>query len=231
MGSLTLVWQPVFEKENFEFKSVKLLFKNWPCVSILIVQRVWYIYKFTSAKLFFICKYICILLALSVKGVLKISWLKWYLPKKKLTMNKTFFFKLTTWYSTHSSIELSSDVFRPAKIFILSVRTLDIVLRRPNQDNPCSYDDDDDDVFLGRKRKAITHLSKCDLSGSVGWGCKINWLYLCREVGFLQQESWIYDTKQSDDEASVMLELWGNAKLTFIAITPRSILDRKGSTW
>ena len=33
----------------------------------------------------------------------------------------------------------------------------------------------------------------------VGWGCRIHWLDLCPR----------YDTKQSDGEAPVMLELWG----------------------
>ena len=40
-----------------------------------------------------------------------------------------------------------------------------------------------------------------------------------------------YDTKQSDAEIPVMLELWGNAEYSFIAITPRSTLARSGSTW
>ena len=30
-GSLALVWQLVKEKENSEFKPVKLRLKNWPC--------------------------------------------------------------------------------------------------------------------------------------------------------------------------------------------------------
>ena len=45
-------------------------------------------------------------------------------------------------------------------------------------------------------------------SGPVGWDCRINRLHLCREVRLLQRVSW-YDTKQSDGETSVMLELWG----------------------
>ena len=40
----------------------------------------------------------------------------------------------------------------------------------------------------------------------------------------------LYDAKQSDDEAPVMQEL-GNAEYLFIAITPRSIIAKSGSTW
>ena len=40
-----------------------------------------------------------------------------------------------------------------------------------------------------------------------------------------------YDTKQSNGEAPVMLEPWGNAEDPFIAITPRSTLAQSGSTW
>ena len=39
-----------------------------------------------------------------------------------------------------------------------------------------------------------------------------------------------YNTKQSDCELPVMLELWGNVENPFIAITPRSTLVWSGST-
>ena len=39
-----------------------------------------------------------------------------------------------------------------------------------------------------------------------------------------------YDTKQSDVQIRVMLELWRNAEYPFIAIAPRSTLPRSGST-
>ena len=39
-----------------------------------------------------------------------------------------------------------------------------------------------------------------------------------------------YDTKQSDGEASVMLELWGMRGILFIAIAPWSTLARSSST-
>ena len=43
----------------------------------------------------------------------------------------------------------------------------------------------------------------------VGWDCKIYRLHLCRGVGPHPNECPRYDTKQSDGEAQVMLELWG----------------------
>ena len=42
----------------------------------------------------------------------------------------------------------------------------------------------------------------------IGWGCRIYRLHLCRGVKKKQWVSW-YDTKQSDGEVPVMLELWG----------------------
>ena len=42
----------------------------------------------------------------------------------------------------------------------------------------------------------------------VGWGCSIHQLLLCGGVRPLNEFSG-YDTKQSDDEVPVMLELWG----------------------
>ena len=41
------------------------------------------------------------------------------------------------------------------------------------------------------------------------WDCRIHWLHLCRRVRALPYEFPEYDTKQSDGEAPVMLELWG----------------------
>ena len=40
---------------------------------------------------------------------------------------------------------------------------------------------------------------------SLGWPSQLG---CCRRVRLPQRVSWIYDTKQSDGEASVMLELW-----------------------
>ena len=39
-----------------------------------------------------------------------------------------------------------------------------------------------------------------------------------------------YDTKKTDGEALVMLELWGIQSIPFIAITPRSTLAWSSST-
>ena len=43
----------------------------------------------------------------------------------------------------------------------------------------------------------------------VGWSCRIHQLHLCRGVRALFNECPGYDTKQSDGEVLVMLELWG----------------------
>ena len=43
----------------------------------------------------------------------------------------------------------------------------------------------------------------------VGWGFWIHKLLLCRGVRPPSNECPGYDTKQSDDEVSVMLDLWG----------------------
>ena len=43
----------------------------------------------------------------------------------------------------------------------------------------------------------------------ISWGCRIHWLILWSGVTPTTVSVLIYDTKQSDVEASVMLELWG----------------------
>ena len=43
----------------------------------------------------------------------------------------------------------------------------------------------------------------------VGWGSRIHRLLLSRGVGLPPNECPVYDTKQSDGEVPVMLELWG----------------------
>ena len=50
-----------------------------------------------------------------------------------------------------------------------------------------------------------TQLYSC----SVGWGWWIHWLLFCRSVRLPPNECLRYDTKQSDGEVPVMLELWG----------------------
>ena len=59
--------------------------------------------------------------------------------------------------------------------------------------------------------------------GLVSWGCRIHRLHLCRGVKLPQQMSW-YDTKKSNGEAPVMLELWE------MQSTPLSPL-LQGSRW
>ena len=50
--------------------------------------------------------------------------------------------------------------------------------------------------------KTVWHLT------TVGWGCRIDWLHLCRGVR-PPNECPAYDTKQSDGEVPAGLELWG----------------------
>ena len=43
----------------------------------------------------------------------------------------------------------------------------------------------------------------------IGWGCRIHQLFLCKMVPLPLNKCPGYDTKQSDGEVPVMLELWG----------------------
>ena len=52
----------------------------------------------------------------------------------------------------------------------------------------------------------------------VGWGCRIHQLHLCRGLRPPLNESPEYDTKQSDGEVSVMLELWGMRSTTLLPL-------------
>ena len=76
-------------------------------------------------------------------------------------------------------------------------------------------------LYLGERRIPVWN------SGSVGWGCKIYWLHLCRRGKTPSPPNRCpgYDMKQSDGEAPVMLELWG------VWSTTSLLLDRSGSTW
>ena len=52
-------------------------------------------------------------------------------------------------------------------------------------------------------------LSAKNTFGPVSWDCRIHWQLLCRGVRLTYpQRMSCYDTKQSDGEAPVMLELW-----------------------
>ena len=67
-----------------------------------------------------------------------------------------------------------------------------------------------------------------DIVCPVDWICRIYRLHLCRGVRF--PNDWPgYDTKQSDGEAAVMLELWVMWS-TLIAISSRFSLARSCST-
>ena len=55
----------------------------------------------------------------------------------------------------------------------------------------------------------------------VGWSCKTPLPNKCPG----------HDTKQSDGEVSVMLELWGMQSTSLLPSLPRSTLDWSGSTW
>ena len=72
-------------------------------------------------------------------------------------------------------------------------------------------------IFFGHVRVCVYSISY-----SVGWGCRIHRLHLCREVSSIN-ECLGYDTK-SDGEAPVILELWGMLN------TP-SLLSLSGPLW
>ena len=54
----------------------------------------------------------------------------------------------------------------------------------------------------------------------VSWGCRIHWLHLCRGVRPTPNECPGYDTKQSDGEVPVMLELWGMQSTSLLPSLP-----------
>ena len=72
----------------------------------------------------------------------------------------------------------------------------------------------------------ITHSFFAQLAGAIEYTNCIS-----AEGEDSPNESPEYDTKQSDGEASVMLELWGMFEYPFIAIAPGSSLAWSGSTW
>ena len=60
-------------------------------------------------------------------------------------------------------------------------------------------------IFLSNTTNIQTSVSTTD-GGPVSWGCRIHQLHLCSEVG-PSNECLGYNTKQSDGEAPLMLEL------------------------
>ena len=61
---------------------------------------------------------------------------------------------------------------------------------------------------------------------SVGWGCRIHQLLLCRGVRPPPNKCPEYDTKQSDGEVQVMLELWGIQSTPSLALLPGPLWPR-----
>ena len=57
----------------------------------------------------------------------------------------------------------------------------------------------------------------------VGWKCIIHWLLLCKGVRPSPNEFPGYDTKQSDGDVPVMLELWGMQSTLSLPSLPRPI--------
>ena len=58
------------------------------------------------------------------------------------------------------------------------------------------------------------------LACPVGWDCRIHRLHLCRGVRPPPNECPEYDTKQSDGEVPVILELWGMWSTPSLPLTP-----------
>ena len=54
----------------------------------------------------------------------------------------------------------------------------------------------------------------------VGWGCRIHWLLLCSGVRPLPNKYPGYDSKQSDGEVPVMLELWRMLSTPLLPLLP-----------
>ena len=67
----------------------------------------------------------------------------------------------------------------------------------------------------------LTTYVRIPLTCPVGWGCRIHWLLLCRRVRPPHPTSvLIYDTKQSDGEVPILLELWGRWSTPLLPLLP-----------
>ena len=65
------------------------------------------------------------------------------------------------------------------------------------------------------------------VSCPVGWGCRIHRLLLCRGVRSPRSnECPEFDTKQSDGEVPVMLELWGMQSTPTLPLLPGPLKSR-----
>ena len=61
------------------------------------------------------------------------------------------------------------------------------------------------DFGKGINLSVVLHLNSC----LVGWGGRINQLFLCRGVRSSTNQRPVYDTQKSDGEVTVTLKLWG----------------------
>ena len=64
------------------------------------------------------------------------------------------------------------------------------------------------------------------LTSTVGWGYRIHQLHLCRGVSTCLNECPGYDTKQSDGEVPVILELWEMQSTPSLPSLPGSLRPR-----
>ena len=73
--------------------------------------------------------------------------------------------------------------------------------------NSISYKNNNYAKYASGELNVTSWLDNPSHSCPLGWGCRIHWLHLYREVRPPPHESPGYDTKQCDGEVPVMLEL------------------------
>ena len=69
------------------------------------------------------------------------------------------------------------------------------------------------------RRKGKLQVLK-NIDCSVGWGCRIHRLHLCKGARPRPNECPVYDTKQSDGEVPAVLELWGMQSTPSLPLLP-----------
>ncbi len=86
------------------------------------------------------------------------------------------------------------------------------------------------DLALNNLQRLINHKPKQPTNqldhGLVDWGCRIHWMHFCRGVRSLPNEYPGYDTKQFDDEVTVILELWGMRSTPSLPSLPSPLWSR-----